>query len=301
MLRRTLTRRQLAIAIALQLVVALVLRHVQPPHVDGVVDVQGAFFFALISVMWDAVGWFLSASEAVLGAIVSALSSAVAWLSDYVFKGIASAGGFFQGVFGAVTDLWNDVLKPAFSTLWDWFKEIHDDLVDWFGPIVKGLTSVAKAIRTVYSDWLKPILDVIDITKQVLDVAAAVGIDAAKSVEQKLNDFEVTITQPILYLSGKINELLGFIQNIIDENGVFQRITLIKSMVTYKGSVVNAFSNAMTKKLTPDQQAAYAQQPVDVTVDDFSGDLAKYFNGEPVTFGAAADEWAGDFELLIRS
>jgi len=188
-------------------------------------------------------------------------------------------GGLFDKVIGGV-------LGPIVNALAALIRGGSTDLGKLFGPISSALTKLLNTVRHIYQAWLKPILHVIDVTRQVLRVLAAFHLQFAAALDAQLGRLEGKLTAPILALQSKINELRNVVNNIVTLDGALQRVTLLQSMVKHAGCVQRALDSAPLappgtypdrltvddpSQLVPDVQAALEQY-----VDTGDGPWADY-------------------------
>jgi hypothetical protein len=188
-------------------------------------------------------------------------------------------GNLFDKIIGGV-------LGPIINGLAALIRGGAGDLSKLLAPISDGLKKLLNTVRHIYQTWLKPILHVIDVTRQVLRVLAAFHLQFAAALDAQLGRLEGKLTAPILALQSKINELRNVVNNIVTLDGALQRVTLLQSMVKHAGCVQRAIDQAPMappgtypdrltvddpSQLVPDVQAALEQY-----VDAGDGPWADY-------------------------
>lgn len=152
-------------------------------------------------------------------------------------------GKAVAGVFGKAWDLlsafYANVLKPFVQWSWKIIVKLHDWLKGVFAPLLKFLQAVRDDILKIYDKWLKPIFDTIDALRQTLRALELFHVPFAKKLDDALASLEARLLQPIRLALTTINELVNWINRIVDFNGLFQRLTLIESAWHYSGDVWN--------------------------------------------------------------
>lgn len=201
----------------------------------------------VISGIWDAFQGGVAAAVAALWATVSAIGATLAALGVTLWKVIGQVWGFVRpmwdnvvkpliddvgkAVWSTLKSVYSDILKPA----WDKFNSLVTRLHGWlqtkFAPILKWLTTARKYVQGIYDTFVKPVVDVIDVAKQALNILAQLGVAWAKQLEQDLSELEAKIEEPFNYVEGKLNELINWVNQIVDLDGLFQRVTLLNSLV----------------------------------------------------------------------
>jgi hypothetical protein len=226
-----------ALVLTLALVAALQLwrlAHGRAPLRIGSADGAQAAWLAWVGLI---AGWIKTGSEVIGKLTLLALRWAVANLSLVAARlgnGLKSLG---HALLVGVKDTWaffrstyEDVLKPAMQKLWGWFKTFRQWLKDTFGPILKHLTDLRDTLLRFWKTYVRPWLDLIDVTRRLLNIFGAMGLDWAKKLDRKLAEFERLIEQPFKLLLGKINEVIGIVNRIITVDGLIQRVALIGSL-----------------------------------------------------------------------
>ena len=214
--------------------------------------------FILIGLtVWNAVskiwGWIRGISGAVKTAI-NILGRSVQTIGQWGITFAKQTGVFFKDLVGLFRRFWTSTLKPALSWLDDKLRLIQRKLHDWLDPVVTRLIKIRAWLLEHYNKYIRPVLDTIDVTRRILRVLGSLGLDWAKRLDRKLAKIEDAIETPFLYLMGKINELIGWVNRVIDADGLFQRVTLLRTMFRYRTQLTNFSINSVVKPLTPEQR-----------------------------------------------
>jgi hypothetical protein len=182
--------------------------------------------------------WIFGIFQTSSDAIVTSLVWAVGVLQTSViliWNAIKDAAGLLRDGFIKVWDffkpIYDDVLLPAWQKFWTWFQELTTWLKTTFGPILNWLVCLRKQLLDFWSKYVRPWLDLIDVTRKLLSTLAALGLSWAKALDARLSSIEQAIQAPFLYVLGKLNEIINIVNNVITLDGLIQRVALVKSIV----------------------------------------------------------------------
>ena len=272
-------------------------------HVHPHAGVSMGFWGFLVSIIvgiWDGI----QAAADVIGASALALAQ---WLRGIVFnmagyfgQGLAFLGTVAKDVAGIFVDLWNDVLKPFVSNIYKWLSDLSKWLKKVLSPVIGFLKGVRDEILKIYDKFVAPVLHVIDVVKGGLQILADLGVKWAAKLEARLTAIEDAIRQPFLDLVDKVNEIIGWVNRVMTADGLFQRLTLFKSLLTYHRDYVNFSINAFVG--TPDQGKldAAAQPYGTYEAPDLGKNLAAQWQGAWTPLDDLQEEQAGALVLLYR-
>lgn len=155
-----------------------------------------------------------------------AFARAVANAGIAVGKAVIQLG---KGAWDFFVLTYENVIKPLALQV----KKFVDWAVKWshkvFDPIFQFLDRVRGWVLRVYSDYVRPVLDIIDVTRRMLRVLASLGFDWARTLEQKLAQLEEKIQLPFTFILAKINEIVNLVNRIATVDGLLQRLALIRS------------------------------------------------------------------------
>jgi len=182
-----------------------------------------------------AVGWLWKAVEV--------LGRAGLELAGYAWTGLRKAWELLKLTY-------DNVLKPGWLKLWTWIDRARRWLTDLFGPILEFLGTVKTTILDFYAKWIRPILDIIGVSRQVLRVLSGLGVDWAKRLDAELARIEAAIDRPFRLLVAEINKLVGWIDRIVTADGLFQRLTLIRSIERDLREIHRGLTAWRSKELT---------------------------------------------------
>ena len=174
-------------------------------------------------------------------ATVTYLAQALAYLATRVGVFLRSTGAMFAKVWDASKIVWKDVLKPALVWIDDHLKRLHDWLQRTFKPVFKFLRDVRERLLKFYTHFVRPVLDTIDFIRAVNRVLLTFHITLLKQLDQVLAELERRIEEPFLWIYQQFTRVWNLFDRIVQADGLFQRIALIKSMQRYAPDWINHF------------------------------------------------------------
>jgi len=272
--------------------------HVQAVHAD----VFSAIWLGIQAIA----GWIGDAGTviaATLEGVVAYLATAVSWLAGRVASILFSTGAVFAKVWEGLKVVWNDVLKPALVWIDDELKSLQQWLKDTFGPVFDFLKTVRTALLDLYTRFIKPILDVIDFLRALNRVLLAFHIKLLQGLDSVLQQIETRIEQPILWINAKLNEIWDALDLIVTADGLFQRLTLVRSMNRYVPDWLRIATNARDTGIPGDAQGtlqrASETQDAGSLVSDMQAYLAGGSNDTGNVIDAATSRAVDFFHSLV--
>ncbi len=263
---------------------------------DGCVLAQHAGIFSVIWAAISAVGEALGAAG---GAIATSLESVVAWLITQVgwlagrVAGIlASTGGMFARVWDWSRQLWANVLKPSLIWLKDKFDQVRAWLRTKFGPVFDFLHTVRQHILDFYKNFIRPVLDAIDVARGFLRILEDLGIQWARKLDQALGEIEQAITENFLRVLGELNRVINVINGVVDGSLLFRRAPFMLTLERDVYRVWRVLGNARARPLTELEQAQLNRAVHSQSVPEMTADLVAYFGGAQNDVGQVIDALA---------
>ena len=216
----------------------------------------------------------LQYSVQILWRVATLLGKFVSQLGQWAWVGLKKAWHLLRATY-------DRVLKPAWQKVWEWVDKTQQWLRDTFEPVISWLQRVRKWVLDFYADFLRPILDTIDTARRALRVLGSLGVDWAKALDAKLGTIAELIDRPFRLALAKINEIINVVNRIVDANGLFQRIALIRSVERDIQHLSRAFANWRDKPLTAAQFEALRKQAAERTPESVRRDIteALIYNG----------------------
>lgn len=260
------------------------------PLVAGVQ--HAAIFGAIISVfkiIFDVVGSAAGAIAASLEGVVAWLVSAFAWLSHVVVSLLTSTGALFSRVWEGMRVVWNDVLKPALTWIDTQLRRLQAWLKDTFKPVFDFLKRVRDELQLIYRRFVQPIIDTIEFLRALNRVLLQFHIHVLQGLDRVLQQIETRIEEPILWLNAKLNEIWKALDLVVTADGLFQRLTLLRSMNRYVPNWLRIATAARSSPLTGPQQYAIERANQTPTVAAATADLQVYYQGGAADVGPTLD------------
>jgi hypothetical protein len=245
----------LCVAVALALALRLALGAQAGAGVDGArapEPLQAWFAFVVLIAQWIYRGVEVAArvtlSAVALGvkALWYALRLSVNALKTFghgLLVGVRKAWDFFQFTY-------DHVIKPFIAKVWRWLERAKAWLDDTFRPVFEFLHAVRDNLLAFYNTFVRPWLDLIDITRRVLRIAGSLGLSWARELDRRLGELQDLIERPFRYLLAKVNEIVNIVNRIVTADGLFQRLVFLKTLKRdYKqawGAITGPYSRPVT-------------------------------------------------------
>jgi hypothetical protein len=245
--RRRATRRELCIW-ALVAVLPVLLDRFVPL---GATPHTGAFLGIIVAIASAVATFFQAIGSASLTAILYAwqiIRTGVINLGRVVKTGLWDAGRGVAKVLRSTRALWDRVLHPALQWANDKLLKLEHWLHDKFGPVLKWLHDVKTQLDAFYRTYIRPIIDTIDFVRALNRALQLFHVHVLDSLDKWLVELEARIEEPFLWLRAKITELQNWVDRIVTLDGLFQRLTLIRSLSSYAPDWINGFWHRQIEK-----------------------------------------------------
>jgi len=195
---------------------------------------------------------------------------------------------------------YENVLKPAWEKFWRWFDKLRKWLDTTFGPILKWLRRLRDTLLDFWQRYVRPWLDLIDVTRRFLRVLNSLGLKWAGALDAKLGELEDKIERPFRSLLAKVNEIIDIVNRVITLDGMLQRITLLRSTARDMRFIVNQWWNTFHRAVDPAAFAALLTLDDKRTPRQEATDLKTLFHGQAGKRSNALDEHVLDLKLRLR-
>lgn len=184
----------------------------------------------------------------------------------------------------------------------DKLRKLEQYLKTKFGPILHYLKVLKDHINDIYKRFVKPIIDTIEYFRQLNRVLHVFHVHIFDKLDQTLQQIERRIEEPFIWIQAHITELMNLVDRVMTADGLFQRLTLIRSMHNYAPTWIGQF---WAKQL----RAAPAGGPFpgpadDYPVHDVSQDvsaLTDYWSGGEGERAALIEELRLDFTRAMAT
>jgi hypothetical protein len=258
-----------------------------------------AWLLTLVEALWTGVEVAGKVALAILQYSVQWAWRAIVLLG----KGAIELAGYaWKGLRQTWTALKFAVLHPkaAWEKLWHWVDNAEQWLKDTFGPTLDWLQRQAQKLRTFWHDYVQPWLDIIDVTRRALRVLAALGVDWAKTLDAKLGAIEDAIASRYLQIVGYLNDVINIVNRIMTADGLFQRLTFVRTLVRDYQLAWNALLNGWHKPLTTTESAALTKRAEGKPLDEVRRDVQSYMRDRSGADAALIDEAAIAWRKYLR-
>jgi len=188
-----------------------------------------------------------------LSLVVTKLGNGLKALGSALLVGLRKSWEFLG-------DTYEHVLKPAWEKFWRWFDRFRKWLDDTFGPVLRFLRRVRDTLLAFWKTYVRPWLDLIDVTRRLLRVLNSLGLHWAAELDAKLGAIEDAIERPFRLLLEKLNDVINIVNGIVDGFGLFQRVVLIRSLARDYQYAWQAMANPYRKPV-PDTARTLPEIP----------------------------------------
>lgn len=249
-------------------------------------------------------GLFQTSIDAIVASLVWAVGALQA-TTIALWNGVKGAFELARVGFGKVWDFFKpvylDVLKPAWLKFWKWFDTARAWLDKTFGPVLRWLIKLRQQLLDFWKTYVRPWLDLIDVTRKLLRTLAALGLDWAKALDRELGALEEKITAPFLFLLGKLNDIINVVNTVVTADGLFQRVALIRSLARDYQYAWNALTLPYLHNQEPpkDSDTSALDNPKSITT--VAADVRSYLVDEGGELAPAVNEAAAQFAIYLRS
>jgi hypothetical protein len=249
---------------------------------DGCVTAQHASIFGAIIGIFEAIGEFFGfvggAVATSLAPVVGWLVSTVGWLWGVVKNFIVGTGAVFARAWAGLTTLWSDVLKPAFVWLDQAITRLHTWLKETLQPVFDFLRRVRDVVQALYNTFVKPILATIDFIRQLDRVLQVFHINLLRGLDAVLTRVEQRIDGVVLWIYGRLNDVLNALNTIVGLDGFFQRYMFLKTAERDAAYLVRLMWNAQLGTMfTPAPGLRTAGKLSRIPPEQFGRDLGEFY------------------------
>lgn len=160
-------------------------------------------------------------------------------IGQYLIKFGGAIAEVFKKTWDFFQVVWSSTIKPFIQWSWKMIKKLHTWLDTTLKPLLKFLDAARKDILNVYDKWFKPIFVTLDLMRQFLKALEIFHVPFAQKADAAISALEARLLAPMRLALQTINEITGWVNRIINLDGLFQRLTLIESQWHYVGDTWN--------------------------------------------------------------
>jgi hypothetical protein len=250
-------------------------------------------------------------TDAFIPAIVAGVVAVFAWIADKavtvgvilwqvavligqaVFRSLVEVGIVFTKVYGFLGRFWSGVLRPFIGWAWRQVNALHGWVKRTLQPTLDFLWKVRAKLLELYTKYLRPVLDTIDITRRLLQLLALLRFEWARELDRKLAELEDRLTRPLREAMEKLNQAVDWIDRIVTFDGLFQRLTLIASLLNYERDAWKVWWVSVRGREVDKGQVVSGAVP-ERTPDAAASEVIDYLLGRDVPGTGAVEEYAAD-------
>ncbi len=179
-------------------------------------------------------------------------------------KGVANALQLFawwiahsaRWVLGALRGLWERIVKPLLDHI-DRLTARLARLIDKvLQPYLELLQKYRKLLLDIYAKFFLPWIEVIQKIRQALALLRLLRVPGMKQLDEKLARIEGKLIGVITGLLRRTNEHAGLLNVLLTVRMTLQRGVLYGTIRESRRHFVNAWWNAQTQALTPEEERA---------------------------------------------
>jgi hypothetical protein len=235
--------------------------------------------------------WVAAAAEVTAAYVWIALQ----WLAATTASFLVSTGAMFARIWDGLKIVWSDVLKPALVWIDDHLKRLQAWLKDTFKPVFDFLKEVRCRLTDFYNTFVRPVTDTIEFIRQVNRVLMTFHIDVLNKLDHVLQQVEQRIDEPFLWINEKLNEITNWVNRIVTVDGLFQRLTLLRSLAKNADGLANVWWNAQTRN--PNLRPRYipATQVTPATASELAADFDLFLERDSGPISERADRATARF------
>lgn len=200
-------------------------------------------------------------------------------------------GGALAGALQTFAIYVRDHAKTFLKWAGDKLRKLEQYLKTKFGPILHYLRMLKEHINDIYKKFVKPIVDTIEFIRQLNRVLNVLHIHVFDKLDQTLQQIERRLEEPFIWVQAHITELMNLIDRVMTADGLFQRLTLLRSMQGYAPDWVNGFWNTQVDGERLRRGNELPKEPYPLDPPDADGeDLTRFYRGQPSEMRDDVDE-----------
>lgn len=191
--------------------------------------------------MWAAIVGVLSWIWGGIESATVALVHYLLWFVNFLFGAIIATGNALvklgRVVEGGLKDVWDfskwtydNVLKPIGLKIYNLVVRVKHALDKLLRPVFTFLKAVRDEILKIYTRFVRPVLDIIDATRAILQILEKLHIAWAAALDNWLTTIEGKINDSFLFVLQQINGLINWVNKIATFDGLLQRFALVASL-----------------------------------------------------------------------
>ena len=244
----------------------------------------------VVAAIGSLIGSFIGITAARLLEFLKLLKDYVLQLSKELLIGVFRTARAIARVLRTLATFAVNGVKTFAQWAYREIVKLHDFLAEKFGPVLRWLRELKQHIQDIYNRFVRPIIDTIQFIRQLNSLLQLFHINLLKKLDATLAQIEQRIEDPFIKLNQWINKVDNAISLIIDLDGIFQKVTLIKSMSRFAPSWLRIASNARSHDIDGDTAYGVFRANETQSVRDVTTDLGTYLDGGAVNIGEVINQ-----------
>jgi hypothetical protein len=209
-------------------------------------------------------------------------------------------GGAIAGALQTFAVYVRDHAKTFLKWAGDKLRKLEQYLKTKFGPVLKFLKTLKDHLNDLYKKFIRPIIDTIEFLRQLNRVLNVLHIHVFDKLDRTLQQIERRLEEPFVWIQAHINEIMNLVDRVMTADGLFQRLTLLRSTWAHNGDLIRQGFNGMIRPLSPFRKERMLESPTSATPEEFREAVrAAMVDGEG-ELGAAAREFADQLRIYAH-
>jgi hypothetical protein len=249
--------------------------------------------FAGIGAAFSWLGRHAASTAAIIARVTVMISSAVGRLAKSVARELLK-------VLGHTRQLYTSVIRPFVEWSWRELRRLRTWLRGTFGPVIRAVDRMRQQLRRLYDKWVRPVVDTISLVRRILQVLDRLGVSVAGELDRRLAAVESRIFAYVVLAFQKINEVANILNRVVTLDGLFQRLTLVRSLISYSRDLVAIWWRATHRPLEGERLEEYRRRQEPRPLAAVRADLVAYITTGGGPDQARIDEHVADMRLRLR-
>lgn len=205
--------------------------------IEGFFEAILNFLLAVIQFIWNVLVW-----------VANALAGAIVQGANY-FQGITNdIGKFFRNI-------WDQFFKVLLLKLLALYQRLRKWLHDVLQPILDWIKKFRAWFDKYFNQYVRPLLKVLRLIRQVLTIFRLLGFKWAARLDADIARVEQAITKVYTTIRAYINEVITWVQLIVDPLGILRRNPLFAALINSAKEMENIRLQATQRPLLASEQA----------------------------------------------
>jgi hypothetical protein len=201
-------------------------------------------------------------------------------------------GGALAGALQTFATYVKDHAVAFAKWAFDKLKKLEQYLKDKFGPILHYLKVLKDHINDIYKRFIRPIIDTIEFIRQLNRVLNVFHIHVFDKLDATLQQLERRLEAPFEWVQQHITELMNLVDRVMTVDGLFQRLTLLRSLVRDAQGLTNVWWNSQSRSRNLPPRYHPIEAPEPLTPAEIAAAYEAYVNRGDGDFSESADRFS---------